>query len=618
MPRKQNGFGNPKSFAPKAVKGFDQKLDRGRGPSAAGQYPSDRRYGTSVQRTIIERYNLESDWIRWRKGYEYYAQATFEALRQYNQVTQTYQDSVLETKLYQGTPYEVDVRFTGQRYATKDSDSNNHYVVKRETTSVCELFKVNEVLDLPEARENAELWVKGTLGPDGKLLLHMTGERLTDGETTGALSYVLDAKQLPAQYIGKTLPDGMASVSVSVPLAQVEASQFVQDNGGNIRSLIGEIGYVRDFFVEKSFDLVDEAVFVDDSFYWSVKVHDQVPQQEFKILDKETDFAPSIYDIDNLTTIFSTEEADYELDGTYTFKKDVYQRFYGDQYLTAQLVEEQVTEVSYSVMPFEINDLKVVGDQVIFSSLPFLSTFNLYTFLPAEISGDQSITLVFSDYGFSETRLDTNDGVYQHPVEGPYNDVYEQIAADDEFSKLVWYRVINDIDPYETPVFRNPSVFLKPAVVYSCSCPAYSQAILRMPQTTEMEGTRKVNRQRQYPLPTAQGRGDYESVGLDSAAGVLQSWANPAERLSYKLCKHTISSMFHDRLKLQEPNTYQTISARRAFEAKLIEDVAQTKEMFTASYERGGISTIEVVFALAQGLNLDEVETAFVVLNSRF
>jgi hypothetical protein len=36
------------------------------------------------------------------------------------------------------------------------------------------------------------------------------------------------------------------------------------------------------------------------------------------------------------------------------------------------------------------------------------------------------------------------------------------------------------------------------------------------------------------------------------------------------------------------------------------------------SYKRGGITTLEVIFALAQGLNLDDVEIAYVMLNSNF
>ena len=60
------------------------------------------------------------------------------------------------------------------------------------------------------------------------------------------------------------------------------------------------------------------------------------------------------------------------------------------------------------------------------------------------------------------------------------------------------------------------------------------------------------------------GRKDYESIGLDAAAGVIQSWQTKRAAASYKLCKHTIASMFDDHLKLQEPNTYQTIDARES------------------------------------------------------
>ena len=616
MPKKQNGFGSTKSFTAKGFNDVNNRTDRGIGPKAAGSYPSDRRYGTSVQRTIIERYDLESEWIRWRTGYEYYAQATFEELRTYNQITQEYQNTSLKSKLYQGTPYEVDVTFTGQRYPTKNSDSNNHYVVKRTTTSVCELFKITEVYGDPLAdlkgKENQELWTQGSLGPDGKLLLHMIGERLTDGESEATLTYILNEDQRPALFIGKTLPEGQASVKVTVPLSEFDGNQFIADHGGDIRSLIGEIAYVRDFFVEKDIALVDDIEFIDEPYFFEVAVVDNVPDQEFKILEKTTDLAPSIYDIDELEDIFKTDDADYTIAGTYTYQKELYQRFYGNQYLTADLVKESIKEVSYTVLPFVINDLLIVGDQVIFSSVPFIGELNLYA-----LSADNNY-LVFADYSFIQKSLDTYNGEYKHPVIGPYNDVYEQIAGTTEFSDLVWYKIINDIDPWTQQVFTNPDTFLKPAVVYSCSCPSYSNAIIRTPQTREDEGRRKVNRQRNYPLPTAQGRGDYNSIGLDSAAGIMQSWENRKDRMSYKCCKHSICSMFHDHLKLQEPSTYQTVIAREQFEAKLKKDVATTKADFIQSYERGGISTLEIVFALAQGLNLDEVETAFVVLNSGF
>ena len=46
--------------------------------------------------------------------------------------------------------------------------------------------------------------------------------------------------------------------------------------------------------------------------------------------------------------------------------------------------------------------------------------------------------------------------------------------------------------------------------------------------------------------------------------------------------------------------------------------MAEVGEEFAASYSRGGLTTLEIIFALAQGLNLDDTELAYVVLNSNF
>ena len=76
--------------------------------------------------------------------------------------------------------------------------------------------------------------------------------------------------------------------------------------------------------------------------------------------------------------------------------------------------------------------------------------------------------------------------------------------------------------------------------------------------------------------------------------------------------------MFIDKLKVKEPNSYPTLEARESFEEKLIKDIEEVAAEFAYSYQRGGVTTLEVIFALAQGLNLDEVETAYVMLNSNF
>ena len=130
--------------------------------------------------------------------------------------------------------------------------------------------------------------------------------------------------------------------------------------------------------------------------------------------------------------------------------------------------------------------------------------------------------------------------------------------------------------------------------------------------------TRKVNRQRRYPLPTVLGKSDFNSIGTNQAAGLMESWESREHRMGFKMCKHSIAAMFIDKIKVKEPNSYPTSEARQNFEEKLKKEIEEVAEEFAYSYKRGGITTLEVIFALAQGLNLDEVETAYVMLNSNF
>ena len=74
--------------------------------------------------------------------------------------------------------------------------------------------------------------------------------------------------------------------------------------------------------------------------------------------------------------------------------------------------------------------------------------------------------------------------------------------------------------------------------------------------------------------------------------------------------------MFKDHLKLQEPNTYQTIDAREEFGRKLAEDMTSQIALFREAYARGGISTLEVVFAMGESLNYDDIDLAYIVLNA--
>ena len=595
MPRKQNGFGNSKSLAFKPSK----SVNVGKAKGAPGLYPSNRRYGTSVNRTIIEKYNLDSDWVKWRRGFEYYNKGAWYRLKTYDPITQTYSDSQIESKLYQGTEYEVDVVFDGYKFATKNADSNNHYVMKRTTVSTPDIGTItqvkNDALKYPENKAYREIWCKINPGSDARLLAKMIGERLSDGETEASLSWVLTASDTPALFIGKSWPEQPTTVTAEISEAQFQ--NWATDNNKTVNDLVGKIVYTPSFFQEKPIDEVSTFNVRDARDYWGIEVVDK-GVGEIIILDNEQEtLPPSLYDISQLEPIIVDNAGSFTLEGTYIYQKDRYQRFYGNQYLTGELAVDGADFISYSVMPYIILGAEARNGKILLRSAPFISEFKFTK--PTE----GSASLVFTDYSFTKFGIDEYNGVYYHKQGSPKD--------------VLWTRIDTDVDPWMDEVFTSGNP-LSPATIYTCSCPNYSQSMLRAPQETEDEGTRKINRQRRYPLPTVQGRADYDQIGLTEAAGRIESWETREHKMSFKMCKHTIAAMFINNLKVKEPNSYPTIEAREQFEEKLDNDVAEVGEEFTSSYKRGGLTTLEIVFALAQGLNLDEVELAYVILNSKF
>ena len=591
MPRKQNGFGKAKSLAFKPSKGVHQAKAKG----AAGYYPSNRRYGTSVHRSVIESYNLDSDWVKWRKGYEYYNRAAWYKLETYNPLTEEYEETKIQSKLYQGTDYEIDVEFTGYKFATKNSDSNNHYVMKRETLSNVNLGTItsvqNDELKYPEQKANREILVSGTGATDSRLLLQMIGERLTDGETEASLNYVLNNKLHPGLYIGKSPVDEPVEIKATLKKGTLDA---------DIQDYVGKIIYVKQFYREKSIGDVTSIEFIDDASTFDVAIEDELIGVPVDILDPgDNILPPSLLDIANLDVLASTTADSVSIKGVYRYDKNLYQRFFGQQYLTAQVVEDEIIGVSYTVMPFKILGIsETIGfDQTVeIVAVPFLGEFKLYT----DIS---NATLSFADWSFTKTDVDEYDGDYYHPQGAP--------------GSKKWMRINTDVDPWMDEVFTSGDP-LKPATLYTCSCPNHAQAILRAPQETDDEDTRRNNRQLRYPLPTVMGQNDYQGSALQQAAGRIESWESREHRMGFKMCKHSIAAMFIDKIKVKEPSEYPSLDAREAFEDKLSKEMNEVGDRFNASYRRGGITSLEVVFALAQGLNLDDVELAYVILNSNF
>ena len=76
--------------------------------------------------------------------------------------------------------------------------------------------------------------------------------------------------------------------------------------------------------------------------------------------------------------------------------------------------------------------------------------------------------------------------------------------------------------------------------------------------------------------------------------------------------------MFINKIRVQEPNTFPTAEARENFEAKLSADIREVADEFTAQLKRSEITTVEIIYALAEALNLDDVELGYVLLTSNF
>ena len=111
---------------------------------------------------------------------------------------------------------------------------------------------------------------------------------------------------------------------------------------------------------------------------------------------------------------------------------------------------------------------------------------------------------------------------------------------------------------------------------------------------------------------------DFDMQGRNQVAGKSTSWEKREHKMGFKMCKHTIAAKFIDRIKTKEPNDYPTIDSREQFDDKLAKEMTEVANRFVASYKRGGITTLELIFALGQGLNLDDVEMAYVIFGMNY
>ena len=180
----------------------------------------------------------------------------------------------------------------------------------------------------------------------------------------------------------------------------------------------------------------------------------------------------------------------------------------------------------------------------------------------------------------------------------------------------MWQKLNIDVQPWQDVTFQAGERLVF-ADLYTCSCPAYLKAKIRSPEVYDEEG-RRLNRQERAPLPSAKGANSFDDSGISKVAGIIDSWASLAYKKGFKICKHTIAAMFINKIRVQEPNTFPSFDARESFESKLAKDIQEVAEEFNAQLKRSEITTVEIVYALAEALNLDDVELGYVMQTASF
>ena len=172
--------------------------------------------------------------------------------------------------------------------------------------------------------------------------------------------------------------------------------------------------WIKNFFVEKDISTFNQFDFIDAPYYFGVSTEDKVSNIELEVLDPSQEvLPPSLYDIADLPSVFKSTDSSYTVTGTHIFQKELYQKYFGKQYLTADVVKDQVSSASYSIFPFTILGVTERNGFFEMTSVPFVSELKMYS------PPDGNATLVFTDYSFTKLSIDEYDGEYYHKPGAP-------------------------------------------------------------------------------------------------------------------------------------------------------------------------------------------------------
>ena len=597
MPKKRNGFGKPTGFKD----GFDQnRVDKAkRKVPASGQYPSNRSFGSTVTRSNYQQWNIESSWQKWRRGYEYARQGVWNEL-----------DLNFKSDMFRGTVNALPMSFTCTRFPGGENDTAIRYVTSRIPDTHSSFVTVGSVLSNPLASDNKtpmanyELYVQISNSGYNSLIRKFRGVRLTNKEISAAYGYtathtatvkeVLNSNKMPSRYKG--MSNGKTTiVKYYVPKTEIDQTDFVINNDGNARSLIGQIviPYDQSSFFQMSAPS-DTYDFKDYDRHWTVEAEIN-STCSIKIIEDDGTNSKSIFSETNKGVILPQRaNTSLRINDTWKFLKDPYQRYYPGRYIGASLIEQSVDESSITIPPLYIANIVESGTNYEIWTIQHESEFNLFN----DAAGGY---LVFNTKSFVSTKRKNTNSV----------------------------GISMDTDPYLDETFvTGDNLYISRE--YSCNCPSHSNAVVRSPELLyrKYDATKsalKKNRQFYYPLPSSANTRDPQDRSNNLYSGVVSKWKTATQSVELPICKHSIAGMFATRnpgedenagIYVEEPNNYPTYEGRLSFEKKLAVEFKDKSFIKYEQISRSDLTNIDLSWSLIQLVGMSEQELGEILGNS--
>ena len=593
MPRKQNGFGN---FGASPVRGLDSKIKVGQVGRSPGTYPGNRQYGTRITRTAVEKYNIDAKYARWRRGYEYFTRNSYVDF-----------DGPFVATFFAGTEDSAVFDIKLRRFAARKgiNDTSVRYVSRRvKRPSPLQEYRVGQIdsvfdsaLANVELADRNELWCSlSNTSPVGssELLGKLIGEYVTNGEISAIVRMVFDADKRPAVFMGNSGAN-TTSLTYKIPVADLlrrdpsDPPSLYEREGAQtfVNRIIGMTAAPR--FLPLS------GTFQDDAFTWTYEMDSQDVDCNRVIIMTPTNPAdvpepddPSNISLGGMVNVISTN-ATFSMKDTYLYDKSMYQQWFGNRYLAAEEIENYVTKMSMIIPPLFIQEVYEEGTDVYFKTIPFEGQLKLH----ADLTDGY---IAFSTTSFTKTSVVTKEVT---------NTNGDKVLKDVTL-------MVPDLDPYFLPgtSFQAGDV-LELAELHTCSCPAYSSAVCRSPETLYNERLKK-NRQSAYPLPSAGSNKSREGLS-EQSAGIIQSWQTMANKMEFKTCKHTFAAMFADGTQVQEPNSYPAMRDRMLFEEELQKEFSGGS-ITASSVQRSEIDqSVDAMWSIAQLIQLSDTEVGSIM-----